>query len=228
MPHRIALIVLASLASLSAGRADAQSGGSGSRAEEEASRPMRLIIEAAKIKPKARPVETPAPARPPAAPTRPAAAAAPAAPTPMPVEPAAEVAAEPSPTSPMSPPRLPQSTVATVEANATPRSPEPAPMPTPIAEPVAQAEPAPLPPLKLRTLVEPVTPRHLAGRLRGEVRVEVQLNVAADGSVSEAMVLASSHPQMNAAVLDAVRQWRYEPAGRSREHAVQVVLRPDS
>lgn len=230
MPHRIALIVLASLASLSAGRADAQSGGTGSRAEEEASRPMRLIIEAAKIKPKARPVETPAlaPARPPAAPARPAAVAAPAAPTPMPVEPAAVVAAEPSPTPPTSLPSPPQSTVATVEANATPRSPEPAPMPTPIAEPVAQAEPAPLPPLKLRTLVEPVTPRHLAGRLRGEVRVEVQLNVAADGSVSEAMVMASSHPQMNSAVLDAVRQWRYEPAGRSREHAVQVVLRPDS
>lgn len=228
MPHRIALIVLASLASLSAGRADAQSGGSGSRAEEEASRPMRLIIEAAKIKPKARPVETPAPSRPPAAPARPVAAAAPAAPVAVPSEPAAEVAAEPSPTSPMSPPRLPQSTVATVEANATPRSPEPAPVPAPIAEPVAQAEPAPLPPLKLRTLVEPVTPRHLAGRLRGEVRVEVQLNVAADGSVSEAMVMASSHPQMNSAVLDAVRQWRYEPAGRSREHAVQVVLRPDS
>lgn len=224
MPPRIALIVLASLAGLSAGRADAQSGGS--RAEEEASRPMRLIIEAAKIKPKARPVETPA--RPPAVSVRPAVAAAAAPAVAVPSEPAAVVAAEPPSVSPTSPPLLPQSTVATVEANATPRSPEPAPLPAPSPEPVAQAEPAALPPLKLRTLVEPVTPRHLAGRLRGEVRVEVQLTVAADGSVNEAMVMTSSHPQMNAAVLDAVRQWRYEPAGRSREHAVQVVLRPDS
>ncbi|TXC66205.1 TonB family protein [Piscinibacter aquaticus] len=132
-----------------------------------------------------------------------------------------------SPTAPA--PGLAESTVATVEAAAVPRSPEPAAAPVATAAPQTQPEPAEaLPPLKLRSLVEPITPRHLAGRLRGEVRVEVQLNVAADGSVSEAAVMASSHPQMNAAVLDAVRQWRYEPAGRAREHAVQVVLRPDS
>ena len=217
MPHRIALIVLASLAGLSAGRADAQAAGTGSRAEEEASRPMRLIIEAAKIKPKARPAEAAAPARPPAAPVRPAAnAAAPAAPAA-----AAVVAAEPTPASPAAePPAAPP----VVEANAVPRSPDVAPLP----DPVAPGELPALAPPKLRTLVEPVTPRHLAGRLRGEVRVDVQLSVAADGSVSEATVMASSHPQMNAAVLDAVRQWRYEPASRSREHAVQVVLRPEN
>jgi protein TonB len=224
MPHRTALIVLASLATLFAGRAGAQSGGAGSRAEEEASRPLRLIIEAAKIKPKARPAEVPTSARPAAAPVaRPAPAAAVPAPQ---SESAAVVAADPPSALP---PGGPESSVATVEVQATPRSPEPLPLPAVVAEPQAQPEAAPpLPPLKLRTLVEPVTPRHLAGRLRGEVRVEVQLNVAADGSVSEATVMASSHPQMNAAVLDAVRQWRYEPAGRAREHAVQVVLRPDS
>ena len=230
MPHRIVPIVLACVVGLSAGRADAQAGGTGSRAEEEASRPMRLIIEAARIKPKARPAETAAPARAPAGPVRAAAnaanpanaanAASPATPATA-AAPAAVLAAEPSPASPAP---APQSTPALIEASAAPRSPEPA----PIADLVAQPEAAALPPLKLRTLVEPVTPRHLAGRLRGEVRVEVQLNVAADGSVSEATVMASSHPQMNAAVLDAVRQWRYEPAGRSREHAVQVVMRPDS
>ncbi len=221
MPHRIALIVLASLATLSAGRADAQAGGAGSRAEEEASRPLRLIIEAAKIKPKARPVE---------AASRPAAVPARSAPpqTDPPTAPPAPIVVVPS-----DPAAPPQSTVATVDVQATPREPAPQPVPLPVpaapAEAEAQAEPAAaLPPLKLRSLVEPVTPRHLAGRLRGEVRVEVALNVAADGSVSEASVTASSHPQMNAAVLEAVRQWRYEPAARSREHAVQVVMRPDS
>lgn len=217
MPHRIALIVLATLATLAAGRADAQTGAAGSRAEEEASRPLRLIIEAAKIKPKARPVE--------AAP-RPAAVPARSAPpqTDPPASPPAPIVVVPS-----DPAAPPESTVATVEVQATPREPQPQPVPPALTESEAPPEPAAaLPPLKLRSLVEPVTPRHLAGRLRGEVRVEVQLNVAADGSVSEATVTTSSHPQMNAAVLDAVRQWRYEPAGRAREHAVQVVMRPDS
>lgn len=219
MPHRFALIVLASLTALSADRAVAQSG---SRAEEEASRPMRLILEAAKIKPKAKPVDAPPPARPAAAPAKPAATAAAA------VAPGAVVGPAPAVVAAESPPSVPESTVATVEAAAAPRQPDPTTLPAPASEPAMprEAEPA-LPPPKLRNLVEPVTPRHLAGRLRGEVRVEVQLNLAADGSVSDATVTSSSHPQMNAAVLDAVRQWRYEPAARAREHAVQVVLRPD-
>ena len=217
MPHRIALIVLATLATLAAGRAGAQTGAAGSRAEEEASRPLRLIIEAAKIKPKARPVEA-----------APRSAAVPARSAPPQTDPPASPPA-PIVVVPSDPAAPPESTVATVEVQATPREPQPQPVPPALTEPEAPPEPAAaLPPLKLRSLVEPVTPRHLAGRLRGEVRVEVQLNVAADGSVSEATVTTSSHPQMNAAVLDAVRQWRYEPAGRAREHAVQVVMRPDS
>jgi len=218
MPHRIAALALASLA---VGPAAGQTAAAGSRAEEEASRPMRLIIEAARIKPKARPAEAaPKPAAVPARAALPSADPPAASPAPLVVV----------PSDPAAPP---QSTVVTVDVQATPREPEPQPVPSPVsaapAEAEAQPEPAvALPPLKLRSLVEPVTPRHLAGRLRGEVRVEVALNVAADGSVSEASVTASSHPQMNAAVLEAVRQWRYEPAGRSREHAVQVVMRPDS
>lgn len=223
MPHRIALIVFASFGVLGTGHATAQPAGGGSRAEEEASRPMRLILEAAKIKPKSKPADAPPPARPAAAPAKPAAtAAASVAPGAVAAPAAPAVAAD-------SPPSLPESTVATVEAAVTPRQPDPTTLPAPLSEPAVPREPEPaLPPPKLRNLVEPVTPRHLAGRLRGEVRVEVQLNVAADGSVSDAAVTSSSHPQMNAAVLDAVRQWRYEPAARAREHAVQVVLRPDS
>lgn len=223
MPHRIALFFFASLGVLWTGHATAQSAGGGSRAEEEASRPMRLILEAAKIKPKAKPADAAAPARPAAAPARPAATAAAA------VAPGAVAALPTSNPASEVPPGVPQSSVATVEVEPTPRQPDPTTLPAPTSEPAMprEAEPA-LPPPKLSNIVEPVTPRHLAGRLRGEVRVEVQLNVAADGSVSEATVTASSHPQMNAAVLDAVRQWRYEPAARAREHAVQVVLRPDS
>ena len=232
MPHRIALIVLASLATWSGGRAEAQSGGAGSRAEEEASRPMRLIIEAARIKPKARPADAAPPARPAAAtvarPAAPAASPAPAPAAPVAPNDNAAIAAAPTPTAPA----MPASEPPPVLASGAPESSVAAAVQAaPRATEKSEAPPDPpetLPAPKLRTLVEPVTPRHLAGRLRGEVRVELQLNVAADGSVSEASVTTSSHPQMNAAVLDAVRQWRYEPAARAREHAVQVVMRPDS
>lgn len=228
MPFRFAALAVAAVAALTVCHAGAQTAAPGSRAEDEASRPLRRIIEASKIKPKPkvadaapRPAATPASA----APTLPARATAAAAET------AAPLASPAAPAAPADPGGPPQSTVATVEVEASPRTPppeaQPQPQPQPDAAPAPQASVA-LPPPKLLSLVEPVTPRGLAGRLRGEIRVDVALSVAADGSVSEAAVTASSHPQMNDAVLEAVRQWRYEPAGRVREHAVQVVLRPDS
>lgn len=218
MPPRIAVLALALAAAFPTA---AQTGGS--RVEEEANRPMRMILEAAKIKGRTKPPETPpVPARPIVAAPRAASAPA-AAPTPL----AGPVATSPAPaSSPASAPEgPPQSTVVTVEADAVPRPEAPA---TPPSAPNAEPEAVPadnLPPLRLINVVEPVTPRTLQGKLRGEVRVDVAFTVAADGSVTEPSVRASSHPQMNAAVLEAVGQWRYEPIARAREHAVQVVLR---
>lgn len=189
------------------------------RVEREANNPMRMIIEAAKIRPKARAPEAARPATrlagEPGAAT--VAASAPAAAEPPDVQP---VAAEPPP-----PAGPPESTVATVEVSAAPRSggaPE-------ATLPAAETEPAPAAvPLKLANVVEPVTPRRLLGTLRGDVQVQVAFTVNADGSVADAAVRRSSHPAMDAAVLEAVRQWRYEPIAAARPHEVQLVLRqPD-
>lgn len=204
------------------------------RAERAASNPMRMIIEAAKIKPKAkapeaaRPAETARPAEAPRPAARPVAeavaapgssqpTAAPAVPEPTPV-----VAAAPETTAPAvapAPAGPPESAVATVEVSATPRSDS-----LVVAMPAASPEPE-LAALKLASVVEPEMPRRLIGKVRGEVQVHVAFTVQADGRVADAAVRRSSHPPMDAAILEAVRQWRYEPIAAARPHEVQLVLR---
>lgn len=181
----------------------------GARVEREANNPLRMIIEASKIKPKAKPAE----------PARPAERSTPAvAPSPQ------AAASAPTVLSRIVVPEgTVESTVATVEvggeverrAEPPPAVPEPAPAPA-----------APLAPLQLADVVEPITPRVLLGKLRGEVQVVVSFTVQADGAVVEPVIRTSSHPQMDEAVLEAVRQWRYQPIAAPRSHEVQVVLRP--
>lgn len=154
------------------------------RVEREASNPMRLIIEAAKIKPKPKTAEAAASAPPRVA--RPA-------PTPAP---SGEVALEVLPSEP------PRSSVATVDVEIE------------------------LTPLKIQDRVEPVIPRELRALIDGEVQVLVAFTVRPDGRVAEAVVQRSSHPEVNAAVLDAVRQWRYQPIAAATPHEVELVLRP--
>jgi protein TonB len=184
-----------------------------SRVQREASNPLRMIIEASKFRPKAKPAE---PARSvertvPAAASEPLAAASAAAEPPRIAAPAGAV----------------ESTVTTVEV-ATEALPAPAPppaVPDPAAAPAAASAALPAP-LQLANMVEPVTPRALLGRLRGEVQVVVGFTVNADGRVADPAVRSSSHPQMDEAVLEAVRQWRYQPIVAPRGHEVQLVLRP--
>lgn len=208
-PPRLALLALL----LAAPWAAAQAPETSTRVLREANNPMRMILEAAKIKPRAKP-EAARPADK-AAPRAAAAASAPAA--------VAEEGAEPAlataPATP-APPGVPESQVTTVEVDT--------PAPRPAAE--AQAEPADVkveaPPLQLASMVEPVTPRALRGQLRGDVRTHVAFTVAPDGSVRDAAVRSSTHPRMDAAVLEAVGQWRYQPIAAPRAHEVLVVLRP--
>lgn len=181
----------------------------GARVEREANNPLRMIIEASKIKPKAKPVETVRPAErstPAVAPSPVAAASAPAV-LPRVVVPEGTV----------------ESTVATVEVGSAAERAAAAPPAVPEPPPAA-----PLAPLQLADVVEPVTPRILLGKLRGEVQMVVSFTVRADGSVVEPVVRSSSHPQMDEAVVEAVRQWRYQPIAAPRAHEVQLVLRPGS
>jgi TonB family protein len=96
-----------------------------------------------------------------------------------------------------------------------------------VAEPVAPAAPtpapvvakAPEPPppvveeeihLKVISQAEPVLPRDFrAAGVSGSVTIE--FTVRPDGSVSQPEVIKTSSRRLNAAVLDAVSTWRFEP-----------------
>ena len=85
--------------------------------------------------------------------------------------------------------------------------------------------------LQIRDQVEPVIPHELRSLIEGEVQVVVAFTVLPDGHVAEAAMLRSSHPEVNAAVLDAMRQWRYQPiagghAARGGTGAAAGRLRP--
>jgi protein TonB len=66
-------------------------------------------------------------------------------------------------------------------------------------------------PPKLVNRVHPQYPE-LARKARLEGRVFLQAVITTDGSVREVTVLRSSNPLFNDVAVEAVRQWRYEPA----------------
>ena len=78
--------------------------------------------------------------------------------------------------------------------------------------------------LKLVHYIEPEIPARLRSRLRASSEVTVAFKVQPDGSVSQAAIRATNARALDPVVLDAVRQWRYEPVPEEREHLVQLVF----
>ena len=192
-----------------------------SRAQRDADNPLRMIIEASKIKPRAKAAE---PAR---APERIQVRATVAAPVEAVVPvPAAPVTAE-----------APAPILVPVVAVA--RAPEPpvAEMPPPeprlavpesmVSEPVVARAPAAVrqEPLRIAAMVEPSIPRRLLDRVKGDIEVIVTFTVNTDGTVANAAVQSSTNRLVNPTVLEAVAQWRYAPLAAAREHVVQLVMR---
>jgi len=89
----------------------------------------------------------------------------------------------------------------------------------------SRATPSPLVPLVLADYVEPVVPERVRNRLRGAPEVVLDLLVLADGSVGEATVRSSTDKALEPLALAAVRQWRYKPIAEDQPHAVQMVFR---
>lgn len=184
-----------------------------SRVARDADNPLRVIIEASKLKPRSKPEgdgadAPPAPKRAVRAPKPVASAPVAKAKTAAPVAEAASAAAAGAP---------PASTLARA-ADA---------VPTGLAVP-APILPSPKPqalPLKLAQLVEPSLPNSLMRRLRSDVEVVVGFTVNADGSVSDVAIRSSPMRALDASIVEAVSQWRYEPIREARAHAVQLVLR---
>jgi TonB family protein len=52
--------------------------------------------------------------------------------------------------------------------------------------------------------------------------VQVQFSVMTDGSVANLEVLKTTSPRLNAAALEAVGQWRFQPVAKTQTGAVEV------
>jgi protein TonB len=88
------------------------------------------------------------------------------------------------------------------------------------AQPAAEV----LAPLRLTRYVEPEIPTRLRGRLKPTSEVTVAFKVQPDGSVSDVGIRATTARSLDPIVLEAVRQWRYDPVPGEREHVVQLVF----
>lgn len=201
------------------------------RALQQADGPRRRILEAARLKAEQTPAPAPAPV---AATGRPAVAASPAPATVAAVRPsdvatpapnAAAATATLGPT--VAPLALPETArvdsvakVAPVEAVIAPR-----------VDTAALGEAPPrvmddLQPPKLLKMVEPELPARLFRRTERRVELVVDLVINRDGSVRSAAVRGDPGTDVESAVVDAMRRWRYDPQPGARMHVVRLVASP--
>lgn len=152
----------------------------------------------------ARPAAAPAPAAAAPATTPPASASTPAATGAMAAT-AAGVAAAPAAATQQAAPAVPAAAIAA---------------PTAAAAPVVEEDQ----PLKLVKQVAPEIGRSILQRgiRKGDVRVS--FTVMPDGTVTDAAIVSSTNSVLNAPILAAVRQWRYEPIRRPQQHGAQIAF----
>ncbi len=228
----------------------AQDGDGATRAERDAANPLRMIIEAGKLKPRQTQAERDLAAKP--APD--AKAAADKAPVMVKV-----AVASPAPqTGTLDAVAVPTLASVAVDAPAAlapvafeRRAPPPAEaydpddyfgVPPPSksgavrqaqADRLALAVPAPAPAaepalrqvLQLADYVEPVVPERVRRRLQSDGEVVLAFTVNADGSVADLAVRSASDQALEEIALDAVRQWRYQPIATAQAHGVQLVFK---
>ena len=175
------------------------------RAQREADGPRRRILEAARLKTVARVPEA-------------AAASAEAQPAPpQPVLITLTVPTSAPLTSVASPIDAALRPVAKVDFVADP---------APLAELPPAIDPSTLPPPQLQNMVAPDVPGYLLRRGARRSEVVVDLIVNTDGSVDKVSVRNSPNAELEAAVVSALRQWRYDTQPVQRAHVVRLVIGP--
>ena len=176
----------------------AQDDDGATRAQRAADNPLRLIIEAGKLKPRAKGDDADASAKP---------AADPKAVAPRPV--AAKAAAPQVGT-------LPDVLVPDV-------APVDAATPAPVASAPAEVQPRAAP--KIVGYVAPVLPDRVRRRLQGDGEVVLDFVVNPDGTVRDVAIRSASDKALETVAIDAVRQWRYEPIATAHAHGAQLVFK---
>lgn len=196
------------------------------RALQQADGPKRRILEAARLKAGA-PASAPVPAPALAAVAPPPLAAAPspaAAATPRVEAPETEIVVVVTMGGVIEPVALPASaSVRGVAGVAAPGAAVPAP-PALIDLPPPLPAVADLPPPRLLAMTEPELSPRLFRRGSARAEVVVDLVIDIDGSVKSALVRQPHNADLEEAVLDAVRQWRYDPQPVARPHLLRLVV----
>ncbi len=174
----------------------------------QAEGPMRFILQVEQAKDKDKD-KKPAPPRE----AKPAAPVATAKPRPAPAPAPATAAAD-----------KPATATPAAEAQAAPEKLAIA-APALEAPPPAAPEPAALPPPPqptLVTMVEPDIPTPVRRRLKGAQSATLRFNVTPEGAVADLEVLEISNAALRQPVVDAIRQWRYNPPGQTVAQKVQL------
>lgn len=189
------------------------------RARRQAANPMRVILEASRVRRAGAPDTPPAAAPAPEVAARAAPVPAPApapAPAPREVEPAAVISSE-----------LAQSRAATESAPAL----DPAALPRPLAAPslAMPAVAAMLPGIARPTLVQrvdPELPPRLLADLAPNTVLTAELTLRPDGTVSQVNLLTPGPGAraMSRFVVSALQQWRFQPLPSERQWRVDLVF----
>ena len=210
------------------------------RVRREAANPMRIILEAAKIRRKPQEAEAQAVANTPL-PT-PAVVSIPVAlPAPLPTavavpeQPTAALESLPPPptaTPALDPTLLPPHSEANLEAPmvAVPMMATApavsrlaglvgfAPLPAQVPTPVPSAPP------RLLAQVSPEIPGNVLRRVREFTELEVQLTINRDGSVTEVSVVSPGFRAVEPYVVEALERWRYEPQAQRRIQKLVLIF----
>lgn len=221
--------------------ANAEAAAAMERAQRLAANPMRVIMQAGKFRRRAVEPEVLPDAADPGSLRRVAVRAAVDTPAPVPapvVAVAAAAAAGPrtEAAAPPAPAGVGITTSLVLQSNqlAAPAQAEVAPLQSAPMAPVASAMPKMVVPQallsalsvqpKLVTMVEPDIPSRvmLTGQPVNEVAAE--LNLRADGTVAEVTLLPPVPRAWQPYIVEALRQWRYEPLPGARTHRVQLVF----
>jgi Meckel syndrome type 1 protein len=199
-------------------KADPEAAAAMDRAKRQAASPLRVILEASKVRRKVGSETDLAPAAisVDAAATRRVAARVPAAPAEL-------------PTAMRTLSLAPAAARASTEGGKAMAVSEPAPASealsvlTASTAPVAALPDASLRP-KLVDMVEPVIPQRLLDDIGRSVEVTVDVTIRADGSVAGVAVMQPAPRTLVRYIVAAVERWRFEPLPGERVHRVQLVI----
>jgi outer membrane biosynthesis protein TonB len=201
------------------------------RAYREADGPMRVIIEAAKVKRGVKPVG-PEPVTAPGTRPKPATAANSATASPVTVISAPSKAASKSvpkesnrsdverPSWPQTPMEEAASSATSTAASSPTPSRAESPAPTSDAERQAPA-------IRLLYKVDPVLPEKLQSQIQQDTEVTVRLGIDPQGFVYRVEVLSKVLPGLDSLIQSALRRWRFEPMKDRATATVVLVFRAD-